>query len=122
MFQATNQSWQLEHGLNIFPANQTFAHSQNVGIFKKRLGKTTATYFHYRRVLTSYKKVLKSPTPAKQYIQLEYSTNNHCYLGKTTAIYFHYRRFLTRYKKAKNPPPPQNNMFNWNIQQTTTAT
>jgi hypothetical protein len=36
MFQATNQSWQLEHGLNMFPANQTFAHPQNVGIFKKQ--------------------------------------------------------------------------------------
>ena len=33
---SSHQSWQLEHGLNIFPANQTFAHSQNVGIFKKQ--------------------------------------------------------------------------------------
>ena len=76
------------------------------------LGKTTATYFHYRRVLTIYKKVLKSPTPGKKKNKKNNifswnSTNNHCYLGKTTATYFHYRRVLTIYKKVLKSPTPE---------------
>ena len=68
MFQATNQSWQLEHGLNMFPANQTFAHPQNVGIFKKQPPLLREDY----RYLLSLKKSLdklqgsfKVPHPRK---------------------------------------------------------
>ena len=46
-----------------------FYHNQNLAILQlttiDSTRKTAATYFHCRKILTSYKK-LKSPTPAKQ--------------------------------------------------------
>ena len=67
-------------------------HNQNLAILQlttiDSTRKTAATYFHCRKFLTSYKKLKKSTTPAKQQIKFKYSASSPASQGRLPLLTF----------------------------------
>ena len=49
-------------------------------------------------------------------------SNHYIYWGNTTTVCFRVRVLLHIFNKMMDAPPPQNNVFNWNRQETSTTT